>query len=74
MGFYKASIRYIDLLQGSYSGNYPPENVLDINTESTTLDRIPGPSLYPQVGVYGPKLTLTPKQFGVEWRVDGGSW
>ena len=24
--FYKASIRYIDLLSGSYNGNYPPEN------------------------------------------------
>ena len=27
--FYKPSTRYIDLLQGSYSGIYPPENVLD---------------------------------------------
>ena len=26
---YRASIRYIDLLEGSYNGSYPPENVLD---------------------------------------------
>ena len=25
-GFYKASIRYIDLQKGSCNGNYPPEN------------------------------------------------
>ena len=29
MGFQKASIRYIDLLDGSDNGNDPPENVLD---------------------------------------------
>ena len=29
-GFYKASIMYIDLQKGSYNGNYPPENVLDM--------------------------------------------
>ena len=28
-GFHKASIRYVDLLEGFYNGNYPPENVLD---------------------------------------------
>ena len=33
LGFYKASIRYIDLLYGSYNGNYPPGIVLDL-TES----------------------------------------
>ena len=27
---YKASIRYINLLEGSYNGNYPPENVLEL--------------------------------------------
>ena len=31
-GFYKASIRYIDLLQGSYIGNYPPGNVQELCT------------------------------------------
>ena len=29
LGFYLASIWCIDLLQGSYNGNYPPENVLE---------------------------------------------
>ena len=29
-------MRYIDLLQGSYNGNYPPENVLD-NVDSAEL-------------------------------------
>ena len=29
-GFYKASIKYIDLLYGSYNGDYPPENVLEL--------------------------------------------
>ena len=29
---HKASIRYIDLLEGSYNGDYPPENVLDSST------------------------------------------
>ena len=30
-GFYRASIGYIDLLSGSYNGNYPPENVLKLD-------------------------------------------
>ena len=29
LGYYKASIGYIDLLQGSYNGSYPPDNVLE---------------------------------------------
>ena len=27
---HKASIKYIDLPEGSYNGNYPPENVLEL--------------------------------------------
>ena len=34
---YKASIRCIDLLEGSYNGNYPPENVLDLVKPPTAL-------------------------------------
>ena len=34
---YRASRRYIDLLQGSYNGNYPPENVLDKSWEDAAL-------------------------------------
>ena len=28
------SIRYIDLLSGSYNGTYPAENILDLNPEA----------------------------------------
>ena len=33
IGIYEASIRYIDLLEDSYNGNYPLENVLDHTTD-----------------------------------------
>ena len=34
----KASIRYIDLLKGSYNDNYPPENVLeDVGVPQATV-------------------------------------
>ena len=37
-GFYGASIRYIDLLEGSYNGNYSPENVLRSLGASESFD------------------------------------
>ena len=38
---YKASIKYIDLLEGSYDGNCPPEIVLDNPLNPKTLNPNP---------------------------------
>ena len=40
-----ASIRYIDLLKGSYNSNYPPENVLDEGADEALKQTVnPKPS------------------------------
>ena len=42
-GFHKASRRYMDLLEGSCNGNYPPENVLEATpSHSLKPKKLPG--------------------------------
>ena len=58
----KASIRYIDLLKGSYNDNYPPENVLeDVGVPQATVLTAPVLSRF---RVWGFFLTLDRKYKG----------
>ena len=54
MGFYKASIRYIDLLLGFYNGNYPPENALE---QVRRLSKAASASFRVGFGVPGPQTS-----------------